>query len=422
MTEHDASNRSLHPLKPVLIITYHYQPENVPSVMRVQWFNKHLPASGYSVQVLSASTTAWSIRPGQEVPERGVCRTPASRWQKKLLHYTNIFTTIVTHRCQASDYGLGWLPWGLAAAHRVLAKHPTCVVVSSSPSIVSHLVALALKKRHGVRWIADFQDPLVGNPSIKANRLGNVWNSKVEHAIFERADRLVANTDTVAEMWRQRYPQWSGKFAVIWNGYDGDEPCPLPRPTSREHRVLAHVGSLYLPRHPGALLDSVQRLAASGQWDEHRVKLRLVGPFDSQAALDPAQIRALVEQGRLEIRNERVPRQVALQETADSDYLLLLDASTALQVPCKIYDYLRTGRPILAFTTRNSPVERILARSGVRHLCLCDGSTPREVDEGLVAFLAQPTDPTTPAPWFRETFEARALARALADLIHSIDR
>ena len=70
----------------------------------------------------------------------------------------------------------------------------------------------------------------------------------------------------------------------------------------------------------------------------------------------------------MECNEALVPRAEAIRETAQADYLLLLDLTGLkqnIQVPAKIFDYLRIGRPILAFTTKASPSEWILELSGV---------------------------------------------------------
>ena len=70
-------------------------------------------------------------------------------------------------------------------------------------------------------------------------------------------------------------------------------------------------------------------------------------------------MQTLVDSGQIECSGEPVPRAQALQALAESDYLLLLDVcgpQAGLQVPSKTFEYLQIGRPVLTFTTRDSPL------------------------------------------------------------------
>jgi hypothetical protein len=166
-------------------------------------------------------------------------------------------------------------------------------------------------------------------------------------------------------------------------------------------------------------LDSYERLALAGQLDPATFKLRFVGSFNWDAIPNADQVRRMESNGHLELVNQYVSREEALRETAESDYLLVLDinkSNSDLQVPCKIYDYLRTGRPVLAFTPANSPLERIIGNSGVAHEILHNRiSSPEQVDAALLRLINTAPAPRTALPWYADTHEARSLSRILAD-------
>ncbi|HPQ16288.1 MAG TPA: hypothetical protein PLP04_13730, partial [Bryobacteraceae bacterium] len=105
---------------------------------------------------------------------------------------------------------------------------------------------------------------------------------------------------------------------------------------------------------------------------------------------------------------------------AETDYLLLIDFTTGapgLQVPSKLYTYIRIGRPVLAITTRNSPVERILGRSGIPHACIYPDSPAEEIDCRVLDFLSLPTDPVSASDWFWENFDCTVQTRTLASIL-----
>jgi hypothetical protein len=407
-----------------LIITYHYLPENVPSVVRLRCFQKYLPEFGCGCRVLSSSTTPWHTDPEGLVQSEDVVRTPQSGCQKRILKVGNRLALLLNHFLHFGDYGDAWLPYALRSAGKILREAPGTVLFSSSPPSAAHLAALRLKRRFGCPWIADFQDPLAANPFSDPHPLARRWDAAVEAKIVERADSVIANTDSAADALRARYPQWRDKITFLFNGYDPDEPCePAPLP-ARTYRVLSHVGSIYGARHPHILLAAVDRLMGAGRLDPTRFKMDFTGPFDDATIPDLVLFRSLLARGCLEINRQYLPRRDALRKAAESDFLLLIDVNAqgaSLQVPSKVFDYLRIGRPILALTARGSPVERILKRSAIPYRCIhYDQTTPEETDAALLSLIELGSTPVRADPWFWEEFDARNQTRRLAEIMRAL--
>jgi hypothetical protein len=313
------------------------------------------------------------------------------------------------------------VPHAVAAAERLLERGPIEAVISTSPPLASHFAALALKLRFGLKWIADFRDPLAGNPG-RPRRWAAPYDALLEHAMFHSADRIVAVTDTVAEGWKHKYPRWESKIHVIWNGFDPEDVPRAEHIPHRGYRELAHVGVLYSQRHPYRLTTTLDRLIRHGQIDPKSIRLRFVGPIQERERFenDPA-CAALLQQGSMAIEGELIPRAEANQIIATSDFLLLIDivnlSRAGYTVPAKLYDYIVVGRPILAITDRHSPVERILVQSGVPQVCLYHDDPEPELDHKLLHFLSLSSDPVSPSSWFLENFDGRRQGENLARLV-----
>jgi len=130
---------------------------------------------------------------------------------------------------------------------------------------------------------------------------------------------------------------------------------------------------------------------------------------------DQAVFDRLVEKGCVEATG-LIPSEQILW---NSDFHLLLDWKEGLQVPAKLFEYIRVGRPVLAVTSQDSPSARILRQSGTPHLILSDGTPPGEVDERFLAFLRMPTDPVAPNSWFEEQFDSSRRVNSLLALLAS---
>jgi glycosyltransferase involved in cell wall biosynthesis len=239
--------------------------------------------------------------------------------------------------------------------------------------------------------------------------------------IFRHADALIANTDAVAHVWRGRYPRYQAKIHVIWNGYDPNDAVsagPLP---SQGRRVLAHVGSIYGDRNPGLILHSLHRLIRSGRLDHAGIQVRLLG-FSNGAfrAAEPQLCDELAALGCLDFPGRAVPREQALRVQAEADYLLLLDvlgSGGGLQVPGKLFEYVRIGRPVLACTRIDSPVARLLDQSGISHVLLHPEDAQQTLDEKVLRFFSLPSGPQPLAASFARQFNGESQTGALAAIL-----
>lgn len=325
------------------------------------------------------------------------------------------------------DYGIMWLLHSRSYARRLASELGDCVVLSTFPPLCSHLTALAVKNRSKdrkrVTWIADFRDPMIGNPFRGFNAVTRMLDRRLERVIIRKADAVLVNTDSLAGELRQRYPEQAGKISVLWNGYDPAEQFgPLPIPP-RDFRALAHVGTMYGGRHPAILIDSFDRLRLQGCPSLDKIRLVQIGPADLGDMPNRERFLEMVREGRVEMGGERVPRADAMRAIAEADLLLLLDlniADESTQVPAKIFDYVRAGRPILLFTNRNSPSSEIIAKCGVPHRIVYRDDSADRIDAQVREFLSLPSDAVAASPWFLERFDGARQAQELGRLIGTL--
>jgi glycosyltransferase involved in cell wall biosynthesis len=391
---------------PVLILAYYFPPDNYSGAARPGRFARYLPDLGFPVRVIavgeSAEQSDW-IRRVEGETEQVHHRSLAA-----------LIERVVRKSLMPHDEGISWVARAVREAVRWHRREPFATVFSTAPPVVTHLAALWLKRRLSVRWVADFRDPLAGNP-FRTQPIDGYVDPWVERQIFRHADAVIANTEAVGELWRRRYPQWARKVNVIWNGFDPADPLgamPLP---PRAYKVMAHIGEIYCDRHPGILLRAFRRQIDRGALEPGAHRIRLIGNLDADATFDRNDLTYLLERGCLELI-PHIPQEQARAEAAQSDYLVLLDSMAGLQVPAKLFDYIRVGRPILAVTSQTSAVASILARSGIRHTLLSPGPTD-EIDTRLMEFLRYSTESLPHSEWFTRNFNAVEQTEKLAALL-----
>jgi len=401
-----------------MLIAYYFPPENTIGAARPARFAKYLAKRGYPVQVISRALAG--------VRDDDVLRVPApTQSSRTLRRMTRVFGHFNRWVMPNNDR-LSWLPHCLIVGSALLARRPNDVIISTHPPIVTHLVAMFLKIWHGNHWVADFRDPLLGNP-VRSGRRSMMFDAMLERWVFARADAIIANTDAVSRLWRARYPQYDSKIHLIWNGIDRDDgmPSPLPPQTGRTRRMLAHVGTIYGGRTPAPLLDSFNRLRQAGKLTDAAYQLRLIGPIENESLdINSPLCSAMRAHGTLHVIPEMVPQAQAQQETREADCLLLLDiadtSKPSVQLPAKVFEYIRACRPILAFTPPGSVIRSVLARSGVAHACISALDSDAEIDQVVLDFITQPLPATTPSDAFWEEFEASAQTDKLIRIIKSL--
>ena len=390
----------------VLMIAFHYPPCKAVGGLRPRRFVRYLGRLGFNVRVIAA---------GDEHRPSTIDNVQRLRGDLE-----ESIPTFLEKVCRRLFWPHGWgAAWALAtvwhARRFIQGSRP--ILISTAPPLATHFAAYILKRQHGLRWIADFRDPFVGHRGPAG--LGR-FDKRIENGIFRRADAIVANTDVVADLWRRQYPEFAHKIHVIWNSLDPEDGLraePIPQ---RTHKALVHVGALYGGRHPGPLLGSFERLAERHWLDSHPVRIRLVGSLEESTLPEPRLFQRLIDSGWMEC-TPSIPRAAARQIMSEADYLLLLDVlegfSAGLQVPSKLFEYVRIGRPILACTTRDSALERVLSQSGVPHTMLYSDDPEEAIDRKVVEFFSLPTNPTQPSPEFESRFSIEAQGSRLCTLL-----
>ncbi len=411
------------PDRTLILIAYHFPPEPVIGAARPYRFYKYLKRLGFRLHVITASPQTGANQADVQYipdpflsPQRGAGWKRQQDWRNELGWQAE---RAIRKLLLPGVLGMRWAYAVAAAAKRVLQAHPKALVLSTSPPFGTHYAAWRIAKANRVPWIADFRDPFggvslaMGGLNYFQKRLFN-W---LEKRVIRSADLVIANTDSIASEWSREHPSRADKIHLIWNGFDAEKPMvPLPLP-DRSYKLLSHVGELYAGRTVTPVLEAISRLVYNQRLRARDIRVAIIGPAKASALPDEETLRFCQDQGWLDLSPDAIPQEKARQITQTSDGLLLIQPQSAVQVPGKLFEYLQIGRPILAFVMHDSPVERILEKSGVPYRCVYPDSDPLEMERTIREFFALPAEAVNPSEWFRENFRAENQAAELARLI-----
>ncbi len=390
----------------VLLLAYCFPPDTASGAARPYRFSKYLQKIGHRVEVISAHA-----KPG--VVHLGNVHRVEGDFDQDARSFPWYCEKLVRGLCMPHDEGVRWARDVVPVAGALFAgKQP--VIVSTAPPLTPHLAAARLKSKYGWKWVADFRDPLSGNPyrpAAVARLVDPFW----EKFIFSRADQIIANTDVVANLWKRQYPQFAEKIHLVWNGFDPDGNLNA-LPVADGPAVLRHVGTIYGDRFPTPLIAALEAMFAEGALREEAFALELAGPMHLSEGM------TVPPANWLRITPE-VARAEADRLTASAHYLLLLDViatSNPMQVPGKVYDYVRVGRPILAVTLPGSPVERILKQAGIPAVFVHPTDSQEVIQRKVAELAALPATVTPYSAWFADNFDGERQAATLSALIQKL--
>ncbi len=354
-------------LKSVLFIVFQFPPFTGSSaVQRALRFTRYLPEHGWQPIVLTVKASAYEhANPDllRDIPPGTVVERAFSFDAARHFGIARRYPSFLAR----PDRWRSWRHWAVPAALRLIRQHGIDAIWSTYPIPTAHVIARAVQEKSGLPWVADFRDPMTlpNDPADPA-----LWASyhRVELETVHHASACVFTTPGTCALYRQRYPDVpASHMHVVENGYDEEVFATLPAAAAGDPGtpfVLLHSGAIYpLERDPSHLFAALRTLADAGAIHPGNFRLRLRATFHDDA------IRPLVTQAGVEALVEfapPVPYREALSEMCAADALLVLQArEVKTQIPAKLYEYLRVGRPILALTDPDSDTAQVLHRAGL---------------------------------------------------------
>ncbi|MDI4631690.1 glycosyltransferase [Pelomonas sp. V22] len=362
-------------MKSVLMIAYHFPPlAGSSGIQRTLRFVQHLPNFGWQPLVLSADPRAYERTSADleaDIPAGTVVRRAFALDTARHLSIKGRYIGAMAR----PDRWISWRFDAVRVGMEMIRKHKPAAIWSTYPIATAHRIGAELQRRSGLPWIADFRDPMAQD-SYPADP--KTWQSykDIEREAVARAALSTFTTPSCVEEYRQRYPARAQDLALLENGYDEDSFAHAGElasggPLNPGAITLLHSGIVYpSERDPTQLMAALKRLHDAGAITPARLQLRF------RAAVAEDLLRRLAsEHGVLDYVQilPPVPYREALEEMLRADGLLLLQASNCnAQIPAKLYEYLRAGRPVLCLSDPVGDTARVLRDSGIDAIARLD--------------------------------------------------
>ena len=353
----------------LLLVAYFYPPCRDTGVLRSAAMAKWLRRLGHEVTVLTTS----AYGDADDAHEDVVRTADAQRWRARLAGKDSVGAIFDSPTYSGHPHPLSWVlvPEALVAAWLPFARsralrlhrerHFDCVLTTSPPES-AHAVGFALRRR-GLPWVADVRDAWTFEslrpryPTALQRRL----DRRLERRWLGGADAVVCVAEPAAADLRRR-----GIAAplVVPNGWDPETTPTAGAPTGLldpDRASLVYTGRFgSYGRDPRPLVEALTGLASSDPETAAKLELVIAGPLTEEEVtlfatdVAPARIR---HAGSLE-------RGAALALQREADALLLVAQPARSQLlNIKLFEYLASGRPILALAA-GTEAGRVTARLG----------------------------------------------------------
>lgn len=348
----------------VLIIAYYFPPMGMGGVQRMTKLAKYLPQFGYDVTVLTVKPIKYAAYdeslldelPAEVEISRSGSRDPA-RIARLLPFSINPgagFSSAVKHKGGLwPDSKVGWKKPAIKLAEKIIREQNVDLILSSSPPVTGHLVALEMKRRHGLPWVADFRDVWETRPPEKLYddpRLIDKSNRLLDQ-ITEAADMVTAINETMGA-------RLSDQAKHIMGGYDIDDFADLTSFENRDKFILSYMGAVGPFHRLEPWFEAARAAAAADPAFAPGITFKIIGANDSRRIMATAEKFGFDR--RVELTGYLPHRQALREASSAAVSTLSVPDGYPATLPGKMFDLIALPLPILAVAQEGGEVARFI--------------------------------------------------------------
>jgi len=371
-------------MKRVLFITYYWPPSGKASLHWPLKIIKYLPKHAWQPLVLTVEDDSFSVKDESLMedisPELKVIRTKSyepfniykkfigkkkddqlvtsetiSKSNKSLSHRISIWLRI---NLFIPDARIGWYFPAVKAARKLIKDEKIDAIVSIGPPHSAHLIGKKISRKFNIPHVPVFIDPwvdIIYYKDFKRNKITLSIDNHLEKNVLQNAKAIVFVTDTMKKDYIKKYIFIESKSNVLYWGYNEDDfERIIVNKEQTEDKVIVHAGNIFSYQNPLNFWKQIKKENEIG----NNIRIKFIG------TVDPEIKKSITEEGLNEITEYCgfLPYNEMLKNISEADFLLVC-ASEPRHVPGKLFEYLRTGNPIIAFGNNNQEVKQILENS-----------------------------------------------------------
>ena len=286
--------------------------------------------------------------------------------KKKGVSFLNNLSIWIRGNFFIPDAKMFWYNPAIKTISRYLQNNKVDAIVSTGPPHTTHLIALFIKKKFDIPWLADFRDPWTNidfYDKLKLTKWADKRHRRLEMNVLLNANKLV----TVSKSWAKDFFNICGrKPDVITNGCDPADFYKAGKVKLDKKFTLVHIGSLNKDRNPFNFWKALKDIIIQMPEILSDLEIQLIGPIDISVK-DELEKYKLLDITKLV---DSLPHKKVIKQLIKSQVLLLfLNNVSNINgvIPGKMYEYIGAKRPILCIGKKSGDASTIIkkTKSGV---------------------------------------------------------
>jgi len=370
--------------KKVLIITYYWPPAGGIAVVRWVKFVKYIRENGWEPVVYTVSNGNYPLIDAsleKDIPE-GIQIIKRPIWEPHHLYrffarnkkasgladikpkdratFVEKISNWVRSNFFIPDARAFWIKPSVRFLSDYLKANPVDAIVSTGPPHSAHLIALALKKRMGLPWLADFRDPWTTMDYYKELLLTR-WADKKHHRLELEVLKSADAITVIGNGMKAEFEGKSGRSVeVITNGFDEEDFSATKTQLDKKFSIV-HIGTFFSRVNPTNLWEVLKELKDESHPIISDLQIKLTGRVDSVI------VESIRNTGLQEflILSASQPHDEVLQQLKSAQVLLLcIFEQNKFIITGKIFEYLAAQRPIFCIGPVDGDAAGILKAAG----------------------------------------------------------
>ncbi len=370
--------------KKVLIISYYWPPSGGAGVQRWLKFAKYLPNFNW-IPVIYTPSNPESPADDESLlkeihPETIVVKKPIWEpysWYKKIIGQNKNqrvnagflaesekpkklerISVWIRGNLFIPDARKFWIKPSVRFLHKYLKENNIDTIISSGPPHSMHVIALKVKQKLNVKWIADFRDPWTNIDYYKDLLLTNRSDKKqkkLERDVLLNADCVITVGETMAQEFRHI---GASKVELITNGYDAED-IPELKPKLDEKFSIVHVGAINKDRNHPIFVKALNELVSKNPELKNDLEIKLIGKVDHSVIEEIKKYNLLDNLKQVDyISHNKVLIELMKARLL---YLPINNSPNAKGIVTgKVFEYLASQRPILTIGPTDGDMAAIL--------------------------------------------------------------
>ena len=419
-------------MKKVLFLTYYWPPSGKASLHWPLSIIRYLPQFGIEPVVLTVENESFTqkdesllslISPslkvfkskawepfemykaftGKKKNDQLVASETISTTNKSLTHRISIW---IRMNLFIPDARVGWYFSAVKKGKEILSGDKFDAIVSIGPPHSTHLISRKLAKLFNIPFIPVFIDPWVDiayYKEFKRNPVTLAVDNHLEHSIIRESGAVVFVTDSMRSDFISKYPECKSKSEVLYWGYNEESFEGLRKTEEhKDFKQIVHSGNIFDFQNPKELWRFLKKEIDRG----NTYKIKFTG------TVSPGIMQSIKENG-LEPYTEFtgfLSYKEMLQAVVNGDYLLV-GATEKRHVPGKLFEYLRSGNPVIAYGDDNPEVNSIIRK--------CNAGMMFSYDDSAEEFFKNTGSFNTEIEKVKE-FDRVSIAEKLSTIIRNL--